>query len=558
MMINCGQCAKEVAEGARFCVHCGAQVSDPHARTILVEEDESDLLLRNLSRELAGDYQVERELGRGGMAIVYEAVDVHLGRRVALKVLPPEMAMRRSMAERFKREAKMAAALDHPNIVPVYRVGQSGGLLYIAMKFIKGRPLDSILQTQGPLQIPVVLTILRAAASALAYAHERGIVHRDVKSANIMIDTDGRAVVSDFGIARAVEDPTITATGTVVGTPYFMSPEQCAARRIGPQSDQYSLGVVAFQMLMGAVPFNADTLPGIMHHHFYTPVPNLRLVRPEIPEALNTVVMRMLAKKSEDRFASTAALASAILDIPLGDSGRREAETILRDLAGGASAPRVAVDQLPPLLSSVRLTPATSRVFERLQFRLTRPLLAITGGLVITFLGLGGVWMLGRASAPTDEGDGARSAIAIEMGRYRRNRARDSVRIADSLARIVARAESLAVARGRVSTRTASDLAAVAPASFSGSPSGTARSETAASGAGGKIRLRVYPPAAQIYIDDRLLGTGVVMDSVLTPGTRRLRVEAQGFDPHEATFEITSGQTTSLGSITLKPRDGGM
>jgi tRNA A-37 threonylcarbamoyl transferase component Bud32 len=556
MMVNCGQCGKEVADGARFCVHCGAQVSDPHARTILVEEDESDLLLRNLSRELAGDYQVERELGRGGMAIVYEAVDVHLGRRVALKVLPPEMAMRRSMAERFKREAKMAAALDHPNIVPVYRVGQSGGLLYIAMKFIKGRPLDSILQTQGPLQIPVVLTILRAAASALAYAHERGIVHRDVKSANIMIDTDGRAVVSDFGIARAVEDPTITATGTVVGTPYFMSPEQCAARRIGPQSDQYSLGIVAFQMLMGAVPFNADTLPGIMHHHFYTPVPNLRLVRPEIPEALNTVVMRMLAKKSEDRFASTAALASAILDIPLGDAGRREAETILRDLAGGASAPRVAVDRLPPLVSSVRLTPATSHIVNRLQLRLTRPLLAIAGGVAITFLGLGGVWMLGRASAPMDEGEGARSVIAIEMGRYRRNRARDSARLADSLERVVARAESLAAVRGRGSSRTASELAAVAPASFSGS-SASARSEAAPSGQPGKIRLRVYPPAAQIYVDDRLLGSGVVMDSVLPAGIRRLRVEAQGFDSHEATFEITSGQTTSLGSITLKPRDGG-
>src|SRR5687768_17853298 len=283
MMISCGQCGKEVAEGARFCVHCGCKVPDPHAQTILVEDDESDVLLRNLGRELADDYKIERELGRGGMAIVYEAVDVHLGRRVALKVLPPEMAMRKSMAERFKREAKMAAALDHPNIVPVYRVGQSGGLLYIAMKFIKGRPLDSILETQGPLQIPVVLTILRAAASALAYAHERGIVHRDVKSANIMIDTDGRAVVSDFGIARAVEDPTITATGTVVGTPYFMSPEQCAARRIGPQSDQYSLGVVAFQMLTGSVPFQAESLPGIMHHHFYTQVPDVTTARLDVP-----------------------------------------------------------------------------------------------------------------------------------------------------------------------------------------------------------------------------------------------------------------------------------
>ena len=552
---RCTQCGKEVAEGARFCVNCGAQVSDPHAQTMLVEDDESDILLRNLSRELAGDYQVERELGRGGMAIVYEAVDVHLGRRVALKVLPPEMAMRRSMAERFKREAKMAAALDHPNIVPVYRVGQSGGLLYIAMKFIKGRPLDSILQTQGPLQIPVVLTILRAAASALAYAHERGIVHRDVKSANIMIDTDGRAVVSDFGIARAVEDPTITATGTVVGTPYFMSPEQCAARRIGPQSDQYSLGVVAFQMLLGAVPFNADTLPGIMHHHFYTPVPNLRLIRPEIPDALNEVVMRMLAKKSEDRYASTAALASAILDIPLGDAGRREAETILRDLAGGAAAPRVTVETLPPLRSAVHLTPIRSAIFNRIRGQVVRPFVAIAAGAAIAVAGLGGAWMLGRAEESDALGDSGRSAIAIEMGRYRRNRARDSARIADSLSKLEARAESLAVlARSRrAPTGNGAGVAAAQPAVAAAIP--VRRDEP--SGEPGKVRLRVYPPAAQIYVDDRLLGKGVVMDSVLPAGSRRLRVEAQGFDSHEVTFEITGGQTTSLGSITLKPREGG-
>ena len=549
---RCTQCGKDVTDGARFCVHCGAKVSDPHAQTILVEDDESDVLLRNLSRELAGDYQVERELGRGGMAIVYEAVDVHLGRRVALKVLPPEMAMRRSMAERFKREAKMAAALDHPNIVPVYRVGQSGGLLYIAMKFIKGRPLDSILESQGPLQIPVVLTILRAAASALAYAHERGIVHRDVKSANIMIDTDGRAVVSDFGIARAVEDPTITATGTVVGTPYFMSPEQCAARRIGPQSDQYSLGVVAYQMLLGAVPFNADTLPGIMHHHFYTPVPDLRVARPEIPAALNEVVMRMLAKKSEDRYASTAALASAILDIPLGDAGRREAETLLRDLAGGAAAPRVTVDRLPSLRSGVHFTPGRSAIFKRLRVRLAQPLVAVAAGVTIAITALGTAWMVTRPQQSDALDESSRSAIAIEFGRQRRNRARDSARVADSLSRLAARAESLAVIARRVGgSGNGSSMLVSGPGVIPGARA------TASSGEPGKVRLRVYPPAAQIYVDDRLLGAGVVMDSLLPAGSRRLRIQAQGFDAHEATFEITSGQTTSLGSITLKPRDGG-
>ena len=546
---RCPQCGKEISEGARFCVHCGCQVADPLARTMLVEEEnESDALLRNLSRELADDYKIERELGRGGMAIVYEAVDVHLGRRVALKVLPPEMAMRKSMAERFKREAKMAAALDHPNIVPVYRVGQTGGLLFIAMKYIKGRPLDSILETQGPLSIPVVLGVLRAAASALAYAHERGIIHRDVKSANIMIDGDGRAVVSDFGIARAVDDPNLTGTGTVVGTPYFMSPEQCAARRIGPQSDQYSLGVVAFQMLMGTVPFAADTLPGIMHHHFYTAVPDLRLARPEIPQALNDIVVRLLAKKSEDRFASTGALATAILDIPLSEADRREAESVLRDLAGGAPAPRVIVDKLP-MISSVRLTPSDGRsIRARLTRRISGLTVALAAGVTIAVAGAGAIWMV--AGAQTDDGDDGRAALAIEFGRARRMRAaRDSARIADSVATAKARADSIRLA------------AAAAPreprSAPTPSPAATIASRDRGSADGGKVRLRVYPPNAEIYIDDRLLGMGIVMDSVLAPGTRRLRVSAQGFAPLDTTFEVISGQTTSLSPIMLKPREGG-
>jgi serine/threonine protein kinase len=545
--ITCPSCQKEITEGARFCVHCGAQVADPLARTMLVdEESESDVLLRSLSRELAGDYKIERELGRGGMAIVYEAVDVHLGRRVALKVLPPEMAIRKSMAERFKREAKMAAALDHPNIVPVYRVGQTGGLLYIAMKYIKGRALDSILETQGPLPIPVVLGIMRAAAGALAYAHERGIVHRDVKSANIMIDTDGRAVVSDFGIARAVDDPNLTGTGTVVGTPYFMSPEQCAARRIGPQSDQYSLGVVAFQMLMGTVPFSADTLPGIMHHHFYTTVPDLRTARPEIPQALSDIIVRLLAKKSEDRYASTSALATAILDIPLSESDRRDAESVLRDLAGGAPAPRIMVDKLA-MVSSVRLTPNDGRsILAQLQRRMSIWAVALAAGLVLAVTGASALWTVTSPTGVSSADDGGRSALAIQWGRARRMRAaRDSARIADSVSAANAKAESARLAS-----------AASARESRSVTPSASPR-QPAAIVDGGKVRLRVYPANAQIFVDDRLMGTGIVIDSVLSAGTRHLRVSAQGFEPFETTFEIAGGQTTSLSPIKLKVREGG-
>src|SRR5207249_981439 len=156
------------------------------------------------------------------------------------------------------------------------------------------------------------------------YAHDRGIVHRDLKGANILVDRDGRVMVSDFGVALRASDVTLTADGTVIGTPPFMSPEQCAGRRAGPQSDQYSLGIVAFQMLTGAVPFQADTLLGIMHHHFFTPVPDVRLVRDDVPSALIDVLHVALAKEPGARYASTRDMLTAVEAIPFSEADRRE------------------------------------------------------------------------------------------------------------------------------------------------------------------------------------------------------------------------------------------
>jgi tetratricopeptide (TPR) repeat protein len=300
-------------------------------------------LLALLRTELAPDYAVEREVGRGGMAVVFLANEVQLGRAVAIKVLPPEMALAPNVAERFKREARMAASLDHPNIIPVYRVGQAGGVHYMVQKFIEGRSLDAILGNQGALPISVTLHILRCVTSALAFAHGRGIIHRDIKGANILIDTDGRILVSDFGIARAVEDVALTASGAVVGTPAFMSPEQCSGQPLGPQCDQYSLGVVAFQMVTGSVPFMAPTLPAIMQHHFFTPVPDIEQMREGVPLELRELISRALAKKPEDRYASTDDMLAAVEAIAFSDSTRKRAESALRELARGVGIGRISV-----------------------------------------------------------------------------------------------------------------------------------------------------------------------------------------------------------------------
>ena len=316
------------------------------------EQRGADGLLELARTRLAADYDVERELGRGGMAVVLRAVDRELQRPVALKVMPPQLALTPQSAERFKREARMTASLDHPNVIPIYRVGDADGLLYIAMKLVDGRAVDDIIRDQGALAVPAVIAILRGAAAGLAAAHERGIIHRDVKGGNILVDADGRVLVTDFGIARAMEDASLTASGMIVGTPHYMSPEQCAGRPLGAQSDQYSLGAVAFQMLTGSVPFDAESLPGVMQHHFFTPPPDMNAMRAGIPRELAAVVRRAMEKKPEDRYATTRDMVDAIDAIPQTADERRQGEEMLRALAHGATLPRVQTSAAPTLTTS--------------------------------------------------------------------------------------------------------------------------------------------------------------------------------------------------------------
>ena len=341
--LQCPSCRTEVASHARYCLSCGSQVSDPSLAGVVAAAPEPHPLLALLRTELSPEYTIERELGRGGMAVVFLAREVDLHRSVAIKVLPPEMALAPNVAERFKREARMAASLDHANIIPVYRVGQAGGVHFMVQKYIEGRSLEAILNSQGALPISVTLMVMRCVTSALAFAHGRGIIHRDIKGANVLIDTDGRILVSDFGIARAVEDVALTASGAVVGTPAFMSPEQCSGQPLGPQCDQYSLGIVAFQMVTGAVPFMSPTLPGIMQHHFFTPVPDIAAIREGVPAELTDIIRRSLAKKPADRYPRTDDMLAAVEAIPFSDSVRKRAESALRELARGVGIGRISI-----------------------------------------------------------------------------------------------------------------------------------------------------------------------------------------------------------------------
>ena len=244
---SCPQCGATIGPGVHFCPRCGTGIPLPEgARTTVAAppgappEGGRNVQLDALRQATLGEYEVLAELGHGGMATVYLGHDLALDRKVAIKVLAPALLlMGEGMVERFKREARTAAALSHPHIIPIYAVKESDDVLYFVMKYVRGRALDAVIRDVGPLPIAMVHAILAQVSDALGYAHRHGVIHRDVKSANIMLDEDGWAVVTDFGIAKVVQAEGLTLTGVTVGTPTYMSPEQCDMREVTGASDQY-------------------------------------------------------------------------------------------------------------------------------------------------------------------------------------------------------------------------------------------------------------------------------------------------------------------------------
>jgi serine/threonine-protein kinase len=276
-------------------------------------------LAGRLGTALGDAYSVEGEIGRGGMGVVFNARDERLKRRVAIKVLPPELAFRDEIRLRFLREAETAARLSHPHIVPIHSVGEGpDGLVYFVMAFVDGESLAQRLKRRSRLPAEEARRIMVETADALGAAHALGIIHRDVKPDNILLEgSRGRVVVTDFGIAKALSSTTgggtLTATGVAIGTPHFMSPEQAAGdREIDGRSDLYSLGVVAYQMLTGELPFTAPTVPGILMKQITESAPPIETKRTDCPDDLTGCVMRCLEKEPEHRWPTADALRRAL------------------------------------------------------------------------------------------------------------------------------------------------------------------------------------------------------------------------------------------------------
>jgi eukaryotic-like serine/threonine-protein kinase len=333
---------------------------------------------------LNGRFRLEEKVGSGGMSTVYRAFDETLERWVAIKLLHSEISTDESQLERFRREARTVARLSHPHVVTVIDAGEDDGKPYIVFEFVEGETLKDRIKRVGPLPVPEAVAYAIEIARALEAAHAERLVHRDVKPQNVLIDHEGRAKVTDFGIARSLEAQGLTATGRVLGTTDYVSPEQALGEDVTEQSDIYSLGICLFEMLTGSIPFKADTQVAVAMKHVQEPLPDIRARRPEVSAAVAAVVERATAKERRNRYASVHELATDLeeaLAIEAARAGETsgEATTVLRSLHGDTAtfAPR----------------------------RLRRPRLALAMTLVLTLLAAGAVFfVLSRTEEGTTGG----------------------------------------------------------------------------------------------------------------------------------------------------------
>jgi DNA-binding beta-propeller fold protein YncE/predicted Ser/Thr protein kinase len=307
---RCPYCQEEILEAARKCKHCGEWLEDPpETSSSGTMSTNPETLVRDA---MSSQYDIVKELGRGGMAIVYKAVQENLGREVALKVLPQGMTHDEKTVERFHREAQSAAQLNHTNIVTIFDEGELNGVHYMAMEYLKGRDLHEIVQEKGPVSSEEAVTLIAPVADALGYAHEKGTVHRDVKSSNVMVTDVGRPVLMDFGIAYAGSDSRLTQTGTVLGTPEYMSPEQARGNDVDARGDLYSLGVVLYEALTGEMPHTGGHPMSVVYkvlHESYKPPSQ---VNSAIPDWMEQIVAKLLKKDPEDRYQTGQEVSEAL------------------------------------------------------------------------------------------------------------------------------------------------------------------------------------------------------------------------------------------------------
>jgi predicted Ser/Thr protein kinase len=526
-VIYCPHCGAQNEESFKFCKTCGADLSATLPLDAVVkpspgpspadaaEPSELDLVRAELEEE----YEIKEELGRGGMAIVFRATEKQLDREVAIKVLPFSLAFDKEFVERFQREARTSAKLEHPNIIPIYRVGKSGRVIFFVMKFLRGRPLSALLAVRGALPPMEIRQILIQMGRALAYAHRSGVVHRDIKPDNIMFDEHGQALLTDFGIAKAGTGSKLTGTGMSIGTPHYMSPEQARAQPLDGRSDIYSLGVVAYQCLTGLVPYDGEDSFSIGYKHIMEELP-VPVLESDEQRELFEVIRKMMAKLQTERF-QTADEMVEVLESGSGfvATGISTAQTRAMPSLGGG-VPKLSTAPTTPL---PRFSAGLPPVPEG------RPPRSAVAGLLIWLLAMGAVLGGGGyfaykkglifAQAPADT-----AALAHA----------DSLRIAGDSGP-GSHVDSMAGGMGDSAARTAGPGGTGGPAVAPGTP--------------GRLVLQgAFPADAHVTMDGQTV-RGNQLD--LPPGTHKLAVRAAGYVTYERAVLVAPGGTATV-AVTLQ------
>jgi len=467
-MSDCAKCHTPLPVDGRFCSNCGTPSGE---MAHVCPADPTDELRQRLARTLAGRYEITRLLGRGGMAVVFLAEDLALERQVAIKVLPPEMSHDTKLIPRFHQEAKTAAKLDHPNIIPIYRVESEAGLVYFVMKYVTGRSLEQLLE-DGPLPIDLARRVLREAALALGHAHQRRIVHRDVKPANIMMEADGRVMLTDFGISKAVQSASqLTGTGTIIGTPHYMAPEQAKGLEVDGRADQYALAIVGHQILTGKQPFDGSA-HSILYKQVFEPPPPMLATRPDVPRDMSAALERALSKDPEQRFATMEDFAAAI-----GGERRSGSRTVV-------SAP------IKPLTS---VSPAATKP-KRSNLVLRRGLITLGVCLVVAVVAWAGL--------------------------------REPTTAPDALAPPVERVQPAPVASQPKPLQPPVEPPVSPPAAGDGAVRLPAKPKPRIENA---YLTVASEPWGTLYLDNQEIGPTPVADYPLQPGKYRLRIEQEGY-----------------------------
>jgi predicted Ser/Thr protein kinase len=537
----CTHCQTPLPDGSNFCNTCGADVSDAGSAPRAARTGSADLQER-LQAALAGRYQIERLLGRGGMGAVFLAKDIALDREVAIKVLPPEMAADESFVRRFEQEARTAAKLDHPNIMPIYSVEGIGDLHFFVMKYVPGRSLDQVLEA-GALPVDVAQQILWEAACALGHAHQRGFVHRDIKPANILLDHDGHAMLTDFGISKALRSASqFTATGQVIGTPHYLSPEQAKGEQLDGRSDQYSLGVVAYRALAGHLPFDDDSVHTLLYKHIYETPPPVEEARSDLPPFLTTAVRRALNKNPQDRFATMEDFATALWPERPVSASRSGPRT-----SGGPSVASTAPTEITPAARPTR--PARRRWPAAVV-----GVLLLAGGGAAAVIVLGRIGLKGGALPPAAPPQPSTQAAAESLAA--RPAAVTSPAAADTATSLSPATPSHAVSTSRNrsgagrGTAPAEHRVQQRPAPRPVQPAPAQPVQQAAPTVG--FLTVDATPFGTVYIDHVEIGDTPVAGQRLSPGRHIVEVRREGYRTAVDTVTISAGNTSVVRKVLIR------